>query len=112
MYERAFLLSLCVTLAVEVPIVFLIAWYKYKIRDRFSILFTGFLATILTLPYLWFVLPAFISNRVAYLIVGEVLVFFAELIIYYKVLKISFKGAFVLSLTSNTISAILGLFLL
>lgn len=112
MYERAFLLSLCVTLAVEVPIVFLIAWYKYKIRDWFSILFTGFLATILTLPYLWFVLPVFVGDRVAYLVVGEVLVFIVETLVYYKVLNISLGRAVALSLVANTASAILGLVLL
>lgn len=112
MYEKAFLLALLVTVIIEAPIIFLISWYKYKIHDWLNILFVVLLASFLTLPYLWFVLPAFISNRVVYLIVGEVLVFFTELIIYYKVLKISFNGAFVLSFTSNTISAILGLFLI
>jgi hypothetical protein len=112
MYERVFLLSLCATLAVEVPIVFLIAWYKYKIRDWSSILFTGFLATILTLPYLWFVLPAFLADRITYLIVGEVLVFVVEALVYHKVLRVSFKRAFVLSFISNMASAILGLVLL
>ncbi len=112
MYEKAFLLSLCLTLAIEVPIVFLIAWCKYKIRNWHNVLFAGFLATTLTLPYLWFVLPAFVGDRVTYLIVGESLVFIVETLIYYKVLNISSGRAVALSFVANTASAILGLILL
>lgn len=112
MYERAFLLSLCITLAIETPIVFLIAWYKYKIREWYSILFAGLLATVLTLPYLWFVLPVFVGDRVTYLIVGEVLVFVVEVLVYHWVLGVSFRQALVLSFVANMASAILGLVLL
>lgn len=111
MYEQKFLLSLLLTLITEVPVVFIFVRYIYKYRDIKipTIIFVGILASVLTLPYLWFVLPAFIFDRIIYLILGETLVVLIEAIIYFKLFKLKLLDAFIVSLLANIVSAVLGL---
>jgi len=111
LYEQKFLLSLLLTLITEVPVVFVFVKYAYKYRDIKipTIVFVGILASVLTLPYLWFVLPAFIFERFTYLILGESLVILVEAFIYFKLLKLKLLDSFVVSLLANTASIILGL---
>ena len=109
-YEQKFLLALFFTLISEVPVVFFLVKYflKYKDLKIPTIIFVGILASVLTLPYLWFILPAFVVNRITYLIVGESLVVLVEAIIYFKLLKLKVIDAFVVSLIANIASIILG----
>ncbi len=111
LYEQKFLLALLLTLISEVPVVFVIVRYLYKYRDIKipTIFFVGILASVLTLPYLWFVLPAFVFERFTYLVLGELLVILVEAFIYFKLLKLKLLDAFVVSLLSNITSIILGL---
>lgn len=113
LYEQKFLLSLLLTLIVEVPIVLVLVRYIYRYKNIkiSTILFVGVLASALTLPYLWFILPAFVFDRNTYLIVGESLVILIEAIIYYKLFKLKPFDAFVVSLIANSASATLGLLL-
>ena len=113
LYEQKFLLSLLLTLIAEVPVVFVLVRYIYKYKNIgiSTIIFVGILASVLTLPYLWFVLPAFVSNRTLYIILGETLVILVEAIIYYKLLKLKPLDAFIISLIANIVSIILGLLL-
>jgi hypothetical protein len=108
-----FLISLLLTLLAEMPVVFVLVRYffKYKNIKTSQILFVGILASALTLPYLWFVLPSFISNRTFYMVLGESLVILTEAIIYFKLLKLKLSDAFIVSLIANIASIILGLLL-
>jgi len=110
LYEQRFLLALFLTLLAEVPVVFFLVKYflKYKDIKISTIVFVGVLASVLTIPYLWFVLPAFVSNRIVYLILGESLVILVEAIIYFKFLKLKLSDAFIVSLIANGASIILG----
>lgn len=111
MYEQKFLLSLFLTLIIEVPVVFILVRYIYKYKNIkiSTIFFVGILASTLTLPYLWFVLPAFVFDRIIYLVLGETLVVLAETVIYFKLLKLKLLDAFIVSLLANIVSAVLGL---
>jgi len=112
-YEQKFLVALFLTLIVEVPLVLFFVRYIYKHKNIgiSNIIFIGILASALTLPYLWFVLPTFISNQVAYQIIGEFLVILIEASIYYKLLKLKTAEALLVSLVANIASVVLGLLL-
>jgi len=111
LYEQKFLLSLFLTLIIEVPVVFVLVRYFFKYKDikTPTIIYVGVLATALTIPYLWFVLPAFIFSRITYLILGEFLVILVETFIYKQFLELKLPKAFVVSLIANVASILLGL---
>lgn len=111
LYETRFLSSLLLTSLVEVPIVFLIVRYvferKKKKTDILFVLFTALIASMLTLPYLWFVLHPYIDARL-YVEWGEFWVFVAESIIYWQILKRKIWEAVILSLVANVSSYLIG----
>lgn len=108
-YEIRFLISLFFALIVEIPIVLLLIKYFYKHKDINSrrIIFIGFIATSLTMPYIWFVLPAVFSNRGFYVLLSEISAIFIEGFIYAKLLSIKTKEAFTISFIANISSALL-----
>lgn len=109
-YEQKFLFSLLLTLAVEIPIVFYFVRYIYKNKEAkiSKIAFVGSVASALTLPYLWFILPLYVSDRIPYIILGEGLVVFVEAVIYKQFLQLGFFRAIVVSLIANIASVVLG----
>ena len=111
-YGAYFLLSLLLTLVVEIPTLFLVARYLLKIKiEAKEILYRGVFVNLFSLPYLWFIFPLFISSH-NYILIGEILVVLIEAVILLKVLKIKFKNAFVLSLIANFSSYLAGIVLL
>ena len=111
-YGVYFLLSLLLTLAVEILTLFLTAKYLLKIKIQTKeILRWGIFVNLFSLPYLWFVFPLFISSH-NYILIGEILVVLIESVILLQALKINFKNAFVLSLTANLASYLAGIIVL
>jgi|SRR3989338_4925151 len=110
-YEQKFLFSLLLTLIVEIPVAVLLVKYFFKDKEiKISkIVFTGFVASTLTLPYFWLILPIYISNRGLYIFISEASIIFIEAIIYNQFLKLKFSKAFVVSLIANIASILLGL---
>ena len=108
-YEQSFIISLVITLLVEIPVVFLLVKYVYKKVDKKGIIFAGVVASALTLPYFWFILPFYISDRTAYIICGEFAIIVIEAFIYFKILKLNFKQALFVSLVANLVSTLIGL---
>jgi len=111
LYEQKFLFSLLLTSIVEVPVAVLLVKYFYKDEaiKISKIVFTGFIASALTLPYFWFVLPVYISSRSLYIFFGEVFIIFIEAIVYNQSLKLKLSEAFIVSLVANIASIFLGL---
>lgn len=111
LYETRFLYSLLLTLAVEIPIVYIFVKYLYRHNGvkNLKIILVGFLASTLTLPYLWFILPAYINDRNTFIVIGELLVILTETIIYNQLLEIKLSKSFIISLTANIFSILLGL---
>jgi hypothetical protein len=66
------------------------------------------LASALTLPYLWFVLPAFVHSRLVYVVAGELAVFLAEAALYRFLLPVSRRTALALSFAANLASYLAG----
>ena len=114
-YEIMFLKALGFTIVIELVILVVIVRYFYKIKKKEIsnglLIFAG-TASFATLPYVWFIFPAFIKEYNLYLIVAEISVLFLEAIFYYFVLKIGFLKSFFLSLVCNTASFVLGIVVL
>jgi hypothetical protein len=112
LYEAHFLLSLCVTWLIEVPLLFLLIRYIFKQNDLNAarIVGTGLLASALTLPYLWFVLSPYIDEAY-YLLIGELLVIAVEAVIFFFLLRVKPVAAVFLSLVVNVSSFVIGIWL-
>ena len=108
LYETKFILSLFLTLFIEIPILFLFIRYIYRLKiNGFKIIFIGFIASFTTLPYLWFILPSYI-NVSCYVYIGEFLVFLFEAFIYNRLLNLNYKKAVLISFVANLMSFIIG----
>tara|TARA_Y100000034_G_scaffold108567_1_gene139039 strand:- start:92 stop:436 length:345 start_codon:yes stop_codon:yes gene_type:complete len=110
LYQTKFLISLFITLIIELPVLFLMLrfFYKNKKISVRKIIFVGFFASALTLPYLWFVLSPYILSNY-YIYFGEFLVFLVEALVYNQILELKFNKALFLSFICNLVSFIIGL---
>ena len=112
-YTLEFLKALALTLTMEVPVLFVGVRFVFKLGANkimnSTLFFAGILASLCTLPYLWFVLPQFISDYALFLAVGELSVFLVEAALYFFILHVSLKRALFLSFICNLISFLLGL---
>jgi hypothetical protein len=108
-YEQLFLRALALTLIVEVPVVFLLVKYWLKKSAYVDIVFSGIIASSLTLPYFWFVLPVYIFEKNLYNIAGEILIIIVESLIYWRFLKLKFGQALFVSLVANLASILIGI---
>ncbi|MFA6528888.1 MAG: hypothetical protein WCT46_05120 [Candidatus Gracilibacteria bacterium] len=108
-YETKFLVALAGTSVVEVPLVFVLVRYVFKVRDIrwWRIVMVVLLASVLTLPYLWFVLAPYVDGRY-YILTGEILVFLIEGFLYWQSFRIKWWKAFSLSLAANAVSYFVG----
>ena len=112
--ETRSLIALGATLVVEVPIVVFGVKYIWKPGKKgeglsvWDIGFVAVLASVLTLPYLWFVLPPYFDSR-TYLYFGEGLVFLVEGLIYNRLLMIRILYALLISLVANALSFVFGI---
>jgi hypothetical protein len=112
-YEHEFLISLAFTVFVETTVLFILAKLFFK-KDAAEIknsrlLFTGFLCSFATLPYLWFILPLLIKTRIDYILLGELFAVIVESLILFVMLRINYKKALTASLICNLASFLLGL---
>jgi len=110
LYQTKFLISLFATLIIEIPALFLLLRFLYKNKkiSLRKIIFVGFVASALTLPYLWFVLPPYILSNY-YVYFGEIFVFLIEVLIYNQLLELKFKDAIFISFICNLLSFVIGL---
>jgi hypothetical protein len=111
-YEIDFLRSLFLSLCLEGLVLFSLIELPFFAEigiKRVKIVGFGIFATCATLPYLWFVLPAFIHNRLAYHIIGEISVVLLESVIYYILVDSNYKKLLLISLICNTTSYAIGL---
>ncbi|MEM0465901.1 MAG: hypothetical protein QXW97_04355 [Candidatus Pacearchaeota archaeon] len=110
LYETKFLVSLILTLFIEVPIVLIFLNFILPKIKLYKKLLIPILATSLTLPYLWFIFPIYIEYPF-YIILGEVTVFLIESLIYWQFLPINLKKAMIISFVANISSFFFGLLL-
>jgi len=111
-YEIAFLQALILTVILEV---IASAALKYFFGRRLSLTesYSRFiiivaLASIITLPYIWFILPAFVENGINYIVISELTVVIVEAVWYKFSLQTSIKTAIILSIIANSFSYLIG----
>ena len=110
-YELLFLKSLALTIVIEtfVMILFFRLIIKQKEIKISRLLITGFIASFATLPYLWFVFPSYIDQKIWYVIIGESFAVLVETIIIGTILRTKFIQSLWCSLFCNIISFLTGL---
>lgn len=108
-YETQFLIALLGTEIIEIPVVLIFIRYVFRIKKIKSsqIMIVAFLATLVTLPYLWFVLPSYVDETY-YIYMGEFLVFVFESLIYCYLLRTKLSTSFVISFVANFASYLVG----
>jgi len=113
LYETIFLISLFITLIIEVPVLLLITkfFYKDKKNSLSKIAVVGIIASSLTLPYLWFILSPYVASN-HFVVIGEFLVFLIEALIYNQLLELKFNRALFASFICNLVSFLFGLIIL
>lgn len=72
-------------------------------------LFTGIVASLATLPYLWFIFPMFLKTRLWYILISELTAAIAESVIIFGILRINYTKALLLSFACNMVSFGIGL---
>jgi len=110
-YEIEFLKALLMTISIETIVLILISKTVYK-RDNISywiLAICGVVASMATLPYLWFILPVFVKSKLWYKVVSELTAFILEIFIIKGFLRVDFKKSTVLSFACNLISYVIGL---
>jgi hypothetical protein len=111
-YEFMFLQALLLTVAIETAALFLFARLVFRIKRKQAsnhlLLFCGVGLSFATLPYVWFVFPAFLSGF-AYIAGAELFAFIAEAAGYKLILRTSWKNAALLSFACNASSFLVGL---
>ncbi|MDR2954881.1 MAG: hypothetical protein LBV43_07365 [Prevotella sp.] len=110
-YEILFLKSLTLTIFIETIV--LIVFVRYILKQNEIkipyLIITGLIASFATLPYLWFILPYFIQERIVYIIIGESFAVLVETFIIGAVLRIGFTKSLLCSFVCNLISFSIGL---
>ena len=111
-YELAFLQALVLTIIIKCIVAALIkkflGWrFRFNISYKYLIAVVS-LASTFTLPYAWFILPAFLEQGMIYILISELFVVIAELLFYKLILKVSYKSAFALAFTTNAFSFFIG----
>jgi hypothetical protein len=101
-----YLVALALTLAIEAPIVAatLKRWYRVPIARG---LIVGMVASLLTHPVVWFVLPSWLApgiGHLGYLIVAEAYAWLVEAVIYWLITRRDVVGVLLLSLLANLAS--------
>ncbi|MDX9971141.1 MAG: hypothetical protein RBS56_04540 [Candidatus Gracilibacteria bacterium] len=110
-YEIAFIKALLITISIETISagglkLFLNRRFFFNISFQ-KLILTVPIATLLTLPYLWFIFPAFLRGQ-PYIISSELFALIIEAIFYRFFLTKNTSSAFVLSFTTNAISFFIG----
>jgi hypothetical protein len=110
-YELLFLKSLVLTITIETFVLILFIRLIGKLKDIgiLRLLFTGFIASFATLPYLWFVFPDYIDTKLWNIIIGESIAVLVETFIIGAILRIKFIQSLWCSLSCNAISFLTGL---
>lgn len=101
-----FLLALSLTILIETIVLFLVSIFWHLDYDKFSnknLIFAWIIASSLTLPYLYFVFPYFLS-WIYYISFWEISVTLIETVFYMFFFRISFLKWLYISFLANLIS--------
>jgi hypothetical protein len=108
-YERLFLNALILTIVVESTVILILTRYLYNKRNYADAITVSIIASALTLPYFWYILPSYIHQRLPYVITGELIIVLIEAVLYWRLLKLEPKHALITSFLANCSSIIAGI---
>ena len=115
MYEIRFLKALALSVFTESIILFALCTKSHGLKDSISnlvrIIFASVLCTCLSIPYVWFILPKFITAKSAFAATSEVFAILVESAVLFIILQISIKKAIFFSFVCNVCSFGLGILL-
>ncbi len=115
-YQSSFFSSLFLTVAVETAVLLILVRRLFRNKKGRPttplIIASGILASSLTLPYVWFVLPQLVHNYQLYALASESFAAIAEAPALALVMRIRIKDAFFLSLVCNLASFLVGMLIL
>ncbi|MBN1599854.1 MAG: hypothetical protein JW894_16280 [Bacteroidales bacterium] len=105
-YEIDFLQQLLITIVLETTILLFLSGLILKhVKISIGILIlAGVTSSFATLPYVWFILPLFIKVKLMYHAVSEISVIIIESFIYFGILRVELRKAFIISLICNLFS--------
>lgn len=109
-YETLFMFALALTILVESAVAIFVIFYFFKIKNipLLKIMLAVIVASGLTMPYVWFIFPAYFV-WVPSVLIGEAFAILVETPIYSKLLDIKLNKAALLSLAANIASFIFGI---
>lgn len=110
-YLIKFFQSRLLTIFIETVVLFLLCKLflkEYNLKN-WKIILTWILASTITLPILWFILPLFIHEWTVFVIFGELFVTFVEVVIIKYLLNIKRSNAILLSIICNLFSFLIWL---
>jgi hypothetical protein len=111
-FELLFLRALFFTTIIELVFLVVIVRKFFRIDGKeisnAHLFFIGFLASLTTLPYLWFLFPFFIKNTISYVVISELFAILLETVIYYFGFPLNFKKALFISTICNLFSYLAG----
>lgn len=110
--ESQFLVSLVLTLLIEIPILIIFLRFLFKSKlHLIKVICAGIIASVLTLPYLWFIIPSFVNSSY-YILISELLAVLIETLIYSYTLSLNLRKSFLISLFANLVSFLIGFYTL
>ncbi|MFH1426890.1 MAG: hypothetical protein ABIG66_05700 [Candidatus Kerfeldbacteria bacterium] len=113
MIELQFLQALALTILIETACLIILLKYLPNNKKQYAkikpqhILFAGVFTSMLTLPYVWFILPRFIQAPYDLLII-EAIVVVVEMFLLSYLLNLKIKTGLFLSLICNAASFVIG----
>jgi len=112
-YEIAFLKALLLTVSLECFMAVLLKKFfgrRLKLSSFSYVRLIGFvaIASTLTLPYAWFILPAFFSG-LTYILIAEVSVTLIEAAFYGFTMRLPWWSAVIIAVAANAFSYLIGL---
>jgi hypothetical protein len=112
-YEISFLKALILTITIETFTIFIFSKciFRKSSYKIYTLLVAGILPSLLTLPYLWFILPVLIKTKIFYILISELSAVILESFIIKEILRINYLRALILSMVCNTLSYCSGLLL-
>lgn len=111
-YEILFVKALCVTVAVEAAVIIICIRLIPVLSCRITVIKSfaiSIIPSVLTLPYLWFLLPVFITDYNHRMIIGEIFIFLFEIILIKIIADFPWRFALMLSFLANSASIAAGL---
>lgn len=109
-YELNFIFALFLTLLIEGIVVYLLL-NRFPVKTKIELkklIRTIVIVNAVTLPFVWFVFPALISNYLLFISIAELFAFIAEALLYSHLLKLNIREALKISFAANLASFLIG----